>query len=317
MFSLLDIFETMRVLLLSFFLLFTVFVFGQKYEYVYKNPADSSFNCYLKEMPETDSIRGLIIRDFTSLPDTSVKSRYSFPRLSWELGMITLYTNTSTQFPELFAADSVIQLLDDMVLEVIQQHSIPEENIFVGGISASGSRALRYAQYCAQNKSKVKIRGVFVVDPPLDLKRFYVSCIENRKNFKAGMLWEADYMPPYFNKIFGGSPMEYPERYRNGSVFTHHDSTGGNAISLVHTDMILFHEPDIDWWLEERGASYFDINSYDIAAFVQFLRTAGNKNITLITTTGKGFDGEGNRKCHSWTIVDEDLLIGWIKERLR
>ncbi|HRE58461.1 MAG TPA: hypothetical protein PLW09_11620 [Candidatus Kapabacteria bacterium] len=41
-------------------------------------------------------------------------------------------------------------ILDDIVSEVIEKYGIPKMNIFIGGISASGTRALRYAQYCEQ-----------------------------------------------------------------------------------------------------------------------------------------------------------------------
>lgn len=79
---------------------------------------------------------------------------------------------------------------------------------------------------------------------------------------------------------------------------------------------MIFHEPDIDWWISERGCSYYDINSYDLVALTVLLKKLGNKHIDLITTTGKGFDREGSRKPHSWTIVDEDYLMTWILIRI-
>jgi len=205
-----------------------------------------------------------------------------------------------------------------MVAEVIKEHEIPENNIFIGGISASGTRALRYAQYCEQGKSKnnIKIKGIFSIDSPLDLERFYLSVHKNKKNFKAGMAWEADLMTKAFKELFGETLAYNYEKYRTASVFTHFDSLGGNAKFLKNVDIIVYHEPDIEWWLNERGASYFDINSYDIIAFVLKLRQLGNKNVTLITTTNKGFDRQGNRNCHSWTIVDEEELIGWIINKI-
>ena len=290
--------------------------YGQRYEYVYKNPMDSSFNCYLKVIPETENIRGLVIRDYTHLPDTSKKSPYQLTKLCIEAELMTLYTSTSLQFPELFTSDSIMERLDDIIVEVVNEYNIPKNNIFIGGMSSSGTRALRYAQYCAQGKSTIIIKGVFVVDSPLDLERFYISAKEHKKNFKEGMLWEANWMLPLFHKLFKGGPDEFYDDYKSASVFSHTDSLGGNAVLLKNTDIIMFHEPDIDWWLTKRGASYYDFNSYDIAAFALQLEMLGNKNVELITTTGKGFDQKGNRNCHSWTIVDEEYLANWIKERL-
>ena len=305
-----------RIALLYSLLIYPLLSFSQSYEYVYNNPADSTYNCYLTVHPNTETIKGLMIRDYSNLPDVSKKSPYQFSSLCADAGLMVLYTNSSNIFPELFISDHTMKILDKMVNEVIKAHDIPKDNIFIGGISASGARALRYAQYCAQGKSKVKIKGVFSVDSPLDLERFYYSAKKHQHNFKAGMLWEANHMIPYFQNMFSGGPDQFYEAYKQASVYTQTDSLGGNAMLLKDTDIILFHEPDIDWWLHERGATYYDFNSYDIAAFALTLKMLGNESVQLITTSGKGFDRKGNRNCHSWTIVDEVYLINWIKERL-
>lgn len=306
----------MRTTILLLSIIISLKVSGQKHEYVYRNPTDSSFNCYLKIFPNTKGIKGLIIRDYTNLPDATKKSRYRFPELTAKAGFMTLITNTSKQFPELYTHDSIIKLLDDIVHEVLLDHNIPKNNIFIGGISASGTRALRYAQYCAAGMSDIKIRGVFSVDSPLDLERFYNSASRHKKNFTDGMLWEANHMIPLFHSLFNGGPVDNLELYQKASVFSHSDSLGGNASLLKNTDIILFHEPDIDWWIKERGCSYYDINSYDIAAFTVLLQKLGNEQVELITTAGKGFDREGKRKPHSWTIVDEDYLVNWLVDRI-
>ena len=145
----------MKTILQIIILGISSFVHGQSFEYVYKNPTDSTVNCYLKIFPETDSIKGLIIRDYSNLPDVSKESPYQIVKLSTQSGMMTLVTNTSKQFPELFTSDSTVKLLDEIVQEVVNQHNIPRKNIFIGGISSSGTRALRYAQYCAEGKSNI------------------------------------------------------------------------------------------------------------------------------------------------------------------
>lgn len=123
-------------------------------------------------------------------------------------------------------------------------------------------------------------------------------------------------MQKRFDEWFGGPPEQFEKEYLNASVFSHNDSLGGNAQYLKNVNIIIYHEPDMDWWLNERGASYMDINSYDIAAFVLKLWTLENKNVELVTTTNKGYDRHGNRNCHSWTIVDEVKLTNWITAQL-
>jgi len=306
----------MKNTVLLLFIALSFAAFGQRYEYVYRNAKDHTINCYLKIYPKTDSIKGLIVRDFTTLPDSSKKSPYRFVDLASEAGMMTLITSTSTYFPELYTSDAPMNMLDEMIHEVLEEHNIPKNKVFIGGISASGARALRFAQYCARGASDLKIRGVFVVDSPLDLERFYTSASQHKANFTDGMLWEAEHMIPLFDSLFRGGPDEHLEDYRNASVFSHTDPKGGNAHLLKNTDILIFHEPDIDWWITERGCSYYDINSYDLVAFTVFLRSLGNENVDMISTTGKGFNRQGERKPHSWSIVDEGYLMQWILARV-
>lgn len=306
-------------LLITIIILFSVeIISGQKYEYVYKNKHDSTYNCYLKVIPDVAPIKGLIIRDYSSLPDFTSPSPFKFTDLCAREGLMTLYTVSSNKFPELFISDTAIAVLDAIIAEVVHEYEIPKNNLFMGGISASGTRALRYAQYCEQGKSEygIKLKGVFSVDSPLDLARFYESVHNHGTNFKEGMLWEAELMKTTFSQVFGGPPTKFEADYRKASVFSHSENQGGNAKYLKKVNIILYHEPDIDWWLKERGSTYFDINSYDIVAFTLRLWSLGNKNVELVTTSGKGFDRNGNKNCHSWTIVDENDLTQWIIRQL-
>lgn len=296
-------------------------IYAHNFEYNYYNPSDSSYNCSLIILPNQKEIKGLVVRDYSKLPKYEAKntSHYKWRDLALDNGLAILYTVTSNYFPELYYDDSGLILLDNMINEAINNHNIPKQNIFIGGISSSGTRALKYAQYCERNKSKygIKVNSVFSVDSPLDYERFYNSAKKHKKYFKDGMLWEANIMPGKFEEKFGKAPAYNDTLYRSRSVFSHLDSEGGNAKYLLNTSVIFFHEPDIDWWIRERGATFYDINSYDIAAISNHLKYLGHKDLELVTTTGKGFDKKGNRKCHSWTIVDENYLIDWILKRLK
>ena len=302
-----------RTILLLIVITLSVKLNSQTSKYVYRNAQDSSYNAYLLITPDTTKTKGVIIRDYSRLPDTSKKSPYSWSSLALENGYAILYTVSSDFFPELCYSDSSTRLLDEIINEALIKNKLPSDNIFIGGISASGTRALRYTQFCEQGKSKfgIKIKGVFSVDSPLDLERFCYSAKNNKRNFKAGMLWEANLMNKVFPKKLG--PIESKtENYRKHSVFSYKDSTGGNAKYLLNVPTLFFHEPDIEWWIKERGAHYYDINSFDIAGLVNWLTVNGGTKVEQVITTNKGFDREGNRKCHSWTIVDEEYLINWI-----
>lgn len=295
----------------------TIALPAQRYQYVYRDQQDSSINCYLKVIPHQAEIVGLMVRDFSSLPDTARPSRSQLHLKAAKQGIMTIFTVSSQRFPALYYFDREPALLDEIIHEVINEHQIPDTNIFIGGISASGTRALRFIQYCQQGKSKFNttVRGAFVVDAPLDLERFYLSAQRHRAYFKKGMLWEANLILEKFPEILG-VPQENRARYRAASVFSHTDTTLGHAADFLNTSLIFFHEPDIDWWMPERGATYYDLNSYDMAAFVNKQIHHGHSDLKLITTTKQGFDRQGERNCHSWSIVDEDYLLGWVLQRI-
>ncbi len=302
-----------RIIILLLLLGTSFKLFSQTAKYVYRNALDSSYNSYLLITPDSAKTKGVIIRDYTKLPDTARKSPYKWSKLALQNGFAILYTTTAKHFPGLCYNDSSTQLLDEIINEALLKNDLPRNNLFIGGMSASGTRALRYTQFCEQGKSKfgIKIKGVFSVDSPLDLERFCYSAKNNSRNFKDGMLWEANLM----NKVFPAQlgPVESnTEKYRENSVFSYKDSLGGNAQYLLNVPVLFFHEPDIEWWIKERGANYYDINSFDIAGLVNWLTVNGGSKVEQVITTNRGFDREGNRKCHSWTIVDEAYLINWI-----
>ncbi len=84
---------------------------------------------------------------------------------------------------------------------------------------------------------------------------FYNSAFTHKANFKDGMLWEAELMTNVFPKKLDGTPETNLKSYTNSSVFSQTDSTGGNAKFLLKISTLFFHEPDIDWWIKERGAT--------------------------------------------------------------
>ncbi|MBD80584.1 MAG: hypothetical protein CL840_16840 [Crocinitomicaceae bacterium] len=308
---------TFFIALMLWGLLCSIDASGQNFEYVYRNPADSSFNCYLKILPKGE-IKGMVVRDYSSLPKGEPKSRYNIMNLCLENGFIYLLTNTSNLFPELFLDEAPMVLLDQIIQEVVEGNKVPKENIFIGGISASGTRALRFTQFCEQGKSKfgLKIAGAFVCDSPLDNERFYRSAKDIlERNHPKGMNEEANWMLELYPKYLGGGPDEYIENYRKASVFSATDKAMTSAKDFNYVPIILFHEADMNWWTYERNATYSDINAVDHVGFARALNNVGNEDVTLIETMGKGFDKQGNRNCHSWTIVDEELLMQWIIKR--
>jgi hypothetical protein len=92
---------------------------------------------------------------------------------------------------------------------------------------------------------------------------------------------------------------------------------GGNAVHLRDVPVRAYHEPDVDWWIENRRKSYYSMNSLDLAALVNELRLLGNERAFLITTHGTRAGFEDGSSPHTWSIVDNGELVDWFLEQVR
>ena len=77
---------------------------------------------------------------------------------------------------------------------------------------------------------------------------------------------------------------------------------------------MIISEPDIQWWLSQRGYDYSYINITDQAAMINELQRLGNRKAILITTHDKGFREPGHiRHPHSWSIADPEQTVKWLQ----
>ncbi|MBA3578374.1 MAG: alpha/beta hydrolase [Gemmatimonadaceae bacterium] len=214
-----------------------------------------------------------------------------------------------------FESEAVLRTLDSMLTSVVRQYGIPRARVAIGGFSAGGTGAVRYAQFCAQRKCRAvpQLAAVFAVDPPLDFERLYrTSEVIVKRNAPRSNIEEESRLLQTMQHAFGGPPDEAREAYRLHSAVLASAPDGGNARLLRHTPIRLYTEPDVHWWMEERNLDYHGMNSVDHAALINLLRVAGNTGAELITTSGKGLRPDGRRHPHSWSIVDEPELVRWL-----
>ena len=74
-------------------------------------------------------------------------------------------------------------------------------------------------------------------------------------------------------------------------------------------------EPDIQWWLKERGYDCSYNNITDHVAMINELQKLGNKNAILVTTINKGYRKPTNtRHPHSWSIANPEQIIQWLQQ---
>ena len=111
----------------------------------------------------------------------------------------------------------------------------------------------------------------------------------------------------------GGTPQTALENYHRISPYSLSDTTQSAIKNLVNIPIRVYIEPDIQWWLNERGTDVWGVNILDCSALINELNKLGNQNAVLITTQNKGFRRpEHKRHPHSWSIVDNNELIDWL-----
>ncbi len=207
-------------------------------------------------------------------------------------------------------------ILDFMNLsfnDAIKRYALPRDKFVIGGFSMGGMMSLRYTEMAHEDSAKTAIvpRCVYSVDGPADLESLYRNFQKKLdKNPQAG---EPAYGLNEFRKHIGGSPEEFHDRYITCSPFSRDEKNGGNARFLTKVPVRIYTDVDPNWWLDYRQVDMYDLNGLDQSAMILFLLEHGNKKAEFINASGKGYRLEGNRHPHSWSIVDAEDCIRWIK----
>lgn len=225
-----------------------------------------------------------------------------------------LYLTTGNRFEFLFDEPAFSQL-DGYLHKAITEHRLPADRLLFGGMSLAGTRAMKFAIWCQQGKSAHGIRpkAVAVCDAPLDFVRFW-KALDRSKRLQLNPIAasEAGWVTAVLERNLGGTPKDRLQAYENYSPYCHDLDNGGAAALLSGTAFRAYTEPDVQWWMDNRGNDYYAMNALDAAAVVNQLRILGNKSAELILTTGKGIRPDGSRHPHSWSIVDNGELVEWL-----
>jgi hypothetical protein len=219
-----------------------------------------------------------------------------------------------------FMDKASLQALQAMLIDAVERIQCPPDRLVLGGFSAGGVGAVRYGEVAVQGSlpGAFHPRAIFAVDPPLDLRRWYLGLqlIVNR-NQPSLLLDEARHVIQVLHHTLGGAPDEVPDVYARVSAVTAFAEQGGNLKYLRDIPIRMYTEPDVLFWLE-YAADFYSLNALDVIFAINELRSMGNKQAELILTSGKGNrpDLGGMRMPHAWSIVDELDLADWIEQKL-
>ena len=284
--------------------------FKPKIEKVFLDKSDTSKNCYIIILPPKIPCTGylFLIPGFRETAE-NVLRQTDLPKKLAQNGILTIIPTFQDGVLS-FGVDSLSQeSLEKIIDDVTSKNKIANPSFYIGGFSIGGSCAIKYAE-----NSILKPTAVFAIDPPLDFERFYNSAkreIRLSKDREANP--ESIYMIDRIEKETGGNPQTKINEYYKLSPYSYSDTAQTEIKKIIDISLRIYTEPDINWWLKERGADLTSMNATECSAMINELNRLGNKNAELITTLNKGYRKPGNRRHpHSWSIVNNDELIKWL-----
>jgi esterase/lipase len=289
--------------------------FAQKTEKVYLDKNDNTSNCYLAIYPNTLPLKGFmfLIPGFGETPE-DVQMQTDLSKLAAEQGILTVIPMFKTGVKTLGIDNLTQQSFREMIEDITGKNKLIDTKFYVGGFSIGGSCVVKFAELAVKDNFKYKPNAVFVIDPPLDFERFYKSNKRTlRLSVNSNPSQEVVYMVDRIEKEMNGTPETAIQNYYKYSPYSFSDTKQTAIKYLINTPIRFYTEPDINWWLNERGGDYSGMNALDGSCMINELNRLGNKNAFLITTQNKGYrKPDHKRHPHSWSIVDNDELVKWL-----
>tara|TARA_R110002074_G_scaffold340697_1_gene511181 strand:- start:766 stop:1695 length:930 start_codon:yes stop_codon:yes gene_type:complete len=216
---------------------------------------------------------------------------------------------------KLWIEDEDSQELSKLIIKAVEENNLNTNKVFIGGMSIGGTVALTLSDYLNKTNSVLKPKGVFVVDSPIDLYALYESSQKDilRKDFSEERLAEPKWIINYFEEQFGGKD-SLLTNIQKVSPLTISTNNVDNIKNLKKEKLRFYTEPDTLWWKENRQTDFESTNAYTLQKTIELLTDKDWDNVDLIQTKNKGFQNNGEKNPHSWSIVDIDDLINWILE---
>jgi hypothetical protein len=289
--------------------------FGQRLETVFLDPKDSAANMYIAVLPEGKAVSAfMFLLDGFGASPKDVLQQIELPVYAARQGILTIIPVLKTGSFYFGVDNDSQESLNNQINSVITKYHLQGKDFYIGGFSIGGSCAVKYAEMAVQKNYPVKPKAVFAVDPPLDFERFYnMARRVVRLAANSPINGEVPYMISRIEKEMGGTPQTAIENYYKISPYSFSDTTQRAVKTLIHVPIMLISEPDIQWWLSQRGYDYSYINVTDHAAMINELHRLGNSKAVLITTENKGYRKPNDtRHPHAWSIAEPEQLINWL-----
>lgn len=291
----------------------TVYGKAQSIEKIVLDKTDDVSGYYLAIEPQTKKIDGVLLL----LPGYGQKAETIFPETKLHnVGYLNnILTIGFASGAKLYADKETQDKLNNVIEDVLQRYSLNESKFVIGGFSAGGTVALRYAEICKEYPDKFPItpKGVFVVDSPIDIFTFYELLEKNIENkYSEVAVQEAEWVTNLI-KNDHGIPSENIDYYKEINPFSMNKKYGENEKWLKDIAVRTYHDVDITWRLVNRNQPVRTQSYLVTSELINRLLLMGNQKAEFMQSYQTGYRSNGMRHPHSWSIVDEVDCIKWMK----
>ncbi|PBI83927.1 hypothetical protein BSF41_43600 [Flavobacterium sp. ACN2] len=239
----------------------------------------------------------------------NTKNEAQFLKNLKQEGITTLLLNYNMK---LYLSESEKKEYSLALNSIFDRNKIAKENIFIGGFSSGGNLALLLSNYLIQTKNAIQPKGLVVVDSPLDLERLYDGAQDDvKKNVSEEAVEEGNYLIQLFNDDLG-NPKDNIETYKKMSPYLVSSDSKVNIEYVKDIKIRLYCEPDLEWYWTNKKRTYEELNAFHLEKTYHSLLNLGAEKVEFIKTSNRGFDGKGNKKPHSWNLIEREDLIKWI-----
>ena len=261
-------------------------------------------------LPKAEQTGVLIL--FGGFPDNpaAIKREFKIVAPAMEAGVAVALMEFNRRF---WLEDDEKKELAAIINRMFEEHPLGKENVTIGGFSSGGTVSLLLSDYLVQSGSGVQPRGVFVVDSPVDLLELYENSQRNiERDFSSVSVQESQMIVRMLESRFG-KPEDSIAPYEAHAVYTLKTHNTENVSHLRDVKLRFYTEPDTVWWKQNRQNEYEEMNAYFIKHLADDLSKEFGDNVTYLATENRGYRPNGERHPHSWSIVEVDELIGWIR----
>ncbi|MFM7487967.1 MAG: hypothetical protein ACKO13_13735 [Cytophagales bacterium] len=289
---------------------------AQNYQKIVLDKNDAERGYYFA-IPPQDEVKGVLVLfpGYAETPEMVLPEK-KLHNTAFTNNLMTLVIPIGAK---IYADEPTLSAINRALTDSIKRFRLDNKKMVVGGFSAGGTIALRYAEKCMERPGDFPIepKAVFAVDSPVDIINLFGYFYRERaKNFSEAGVNEANFVQPIMEKELGGTPATNLKNYIANSPFYAASNEPGNERFLKNTAVRVYHDMDVVWQLQNRRRSLYDNNALCSSELINRLLLMGNDKAAFVQSDRKGYRSNGMRHTHSWSIVDEVECIQWIKEVL-